>query len=138
MEREQICITDLHFAYPTQSGEALCGVSLTIRAGEYVVLCGESGCGKTTLLRHLKGSAVPHGTRSGSVSVCGVSPEDMDLRTEAQTVGFVRQDAEAVVATDKVFHELAFGLENLGLTQDEMRLRVAEMASFLASSFEIS
>ena len=127
---ERIRIDDLHFAYPQQAGEALCGVSLSIRAGEYVVLCGESGCGKTTLLRHLQGSAVPHGTRSGSVTVCGISPEDMDLRTQAETVGFVRQDAEAAVATDKVFHELAFGLENIGLPQDEMRLRVAEMASF--------
>ena len=127
---EQICINDLHFAYPQSSAEALCGVRLTVQAGEYVVLCGESGCGKTTLLRHLKGSAVPHGTRSGTVTVCGVPPEEMDLRQEAETVGFVRQNAEEAVATDKVFHELAFGLENLGLPQDEMRLRVAEMASW--------
>ena len=127
---EQINIKDLHFTYPQSDKEALCGIELTIRAGEYVVLCGESGCGKTTLLRHLKGSAVPHGTRTGSVTVCGVSPTETDLRHEAETVGFVRQDAEAAVATDKVFHELAFGLENLGSARDEMRLRVAETASF--------
>ena len=126
----QIRIEDLHFTYPQQTKEALCGVDLSIGAGEYVVLCGESGCGKTTLLRHLKGSAVPHGTRSGRVTVCSAAPWDMDLRTETQTVGFVRQDAEAAVATDKVFHELAFGLENLGVSAAEMRLRTAEMAGF--------
>ena len=127
---EQIQIENLHFTYPLCAGEALCGIDLTVRAGEYVALCGESGCGKTTLLRHLKGSAVPHGTRSGTVEVCGHVPQDADLRTDAQTVGFVRQDAESAVATDKVFHELAFGLENLGLPREEMRLRVAEMASY--------
>ena len=127
---EQIRINDLHFTYPLCSEEALCGVDLSIREGEYVVLCGESGCGKTTLLRQLKPTAVPHGTLRGSVTVCGIRVQDMDLRTEAQTVGFVRQDPENGAATDKVFHELAFGPENLGMDSVQMRLRVAETASW--------
>lgn len=126
---EQIRIDNLTFTYPLCARPALQNVSLTIRRGEYIVLCGESGCGKTTLLRQLKPSVCPHGEKSGSVTVCGKAADEMDLRTETETVGFVRQDPENAVATDKVFHELAFGLENLGLDAAEMRLRVAEMAA---------
>ena len=127
---EQIQIENLHFSYPLGQGEALAGVDLTIRAGEYVALCGESGCGKTTLLRHLKTALMPNGKRSGSVRFCGALLDTLDARTQASRIGFVFQDPESAVVTDKVYHELAFGLESLGMPQGEMRLRVAEMASY--------
>lgn len=127
---EQIQIENLHFTYPLCAGEALCGIDLTVRAGEYVALCGESGCGKTTLLRHLKTALTPAGKRVGVVRFCGTPLGELDARTEAEKIGFVQQDPENAVVTDKVYHELAFGLESLGLAQSEMRLRVAEMASY--------
>ncbi|MGN0635773.1 MAG: ABC transporter ATP-binding protein [Acutalibacteraceae bacterium] len=126
---EQICINDLYFTYPLCENEALAGVSFTIRAGEYVVLCGESGCGKTTLLRQMKTALLPEGKRSGDVLFEGKDVRSLSLREQTQ-IGFVQQDPESAVVTDKVFHELAFGLENLGLSEDVMRLRVAETASF--------
>ena len=127
---EQIQIENLHFTYPLCTDEALCGVDLTVHAGEYVALCGESGCGKTTLLRHLKNALTPAGKRVGVVRFCGTPIAELDARTEAEKIGFVQQDPENAVVTDKVYHELAFGLESLGVGQGEMRLRVAEMASY--------
>ena len=127
---EQIQIENLHFTYPLCAEEALCGVDLTVHAGEYVALCGESGCGKTTLLRHLKNALTPAGKRVGVVRYRGTPISELDARIEAEKIGFVQQDPENAVVTDKVYHELAFGLESLGLGQSEMRLRVAEMASY--------
>ncbi len=127
---EQIQIENLHFTYPLCENEALCGVDLTVHAGEYIALCGESGCGKTTLLRHLKNALTPAGKRVGAVCFCGTPIAELDARTEAEKIGFVQQDPENAVVTDKVYHELAFGLESLGVSQSEMRLRVAEMASY--------
>ena len=127
-------VENLTFAYPCvgqgASRPALSDVSLEIERGSYVVLCGKSGCGKTTLLRHLKSVLTPHGRRSGRVLFGGVSLDDVSQAEQAAKIGFVMQDPEAQVVTDRVWHELAFGLESLGADQRVMRLRVAEMASY--------
>ncbi|MGI6535320.1 MAG: ABC transporter ATP-binding protein [Eggerthellaceae bacterium] len=123
-------IKNLTFTYPGAQAPALDNVSLDIQEGSYVVLCGKSGCGKTTLLRHLKPPLAPHGTRSGTVLFRGVPIDDVDPREQAAGIGFVMQDPDAQVVTDKVWHELAFGLESLGCDARTMRLRVAEMASY--------
>ena len=123
-------IQNLSFSYPGCPRNALEEVSLTIEPGEYVLLCGRSGCGKTTLLRHLKTVLTPHGTRSGSVLLDGTPLEQVPLRDQAERIGFVMQNPDDQIVTDKVWHELAFGMENLGCEQKAMRLRVAEMASF--------
>ncbi|MGM9605691.1 MAG: ABC transporter ATP-binding protein [Faecousia sp.] len=123
-------IQDLSFSYPGAAAPALTGVNLTVAAGEYVLLCGASGSGKTTLLRHLKTVLTPHGDRSGSVLLNGIPLEQIPQREQAAKIAFVMQDPEDQIVTDKVWHELAFGLENLGCDQKTMRLRVAEMASF--------
>lgn len=127
---EQIEIKDLHFSYPLSQREALKGINLSVRAGEYIVLCGESGCGKTTLLRHLKASLLPEGTRTGEVLYDGRNTAELSLREESTEIGYVGQNPENAVVTDKVFHELSFGAENLGLPVQQMRLRVAEIASY--------
>ena len=127
---EQIQIENLCFRYPLCEQAALDGIHLTIHSGEYIALCGESGCGKTTLLRHLKSVLAPEGKRTGSVRLFGTRIEELDARTQASRIGFVQQDPENAVVTDKVYHELAFGLESLGVAPAEMRLRVAEMASY--------
>jgi energy-coupling factor transport system ATP-binding protein len=120
----------LMFTYPEQEKAALCDVSLTLRRGDFVVLCGPSGCGKTTLLRQFKSAIAPHGRRSGSILFDGQPLDDMDQRAQTTQVGFVQQNPENQVVTDKVWHELAFGLESLGLDTPTIHRRVAEMASF--------
>lgn len=125
-----IHIQNLSFSYPGANTPALSDVNLSVAPGEYVLLCGKSGSGKTTLLRHLKTVLAPHGLRSGSVTLDGVPLEQVSLGSQAARIGFVMQDPDDQIVTDKVWHELAFGLENLGCDQKTMRLRVAEMASF--------
>lgn len=123
-------IQDLSFTYPGAAAPSLEHVELTIRRGDYVLLCGKSGSGKTTLLRHLKSVLMPYGKRSGTVCFCGRPLEQVSPREQAAKIGFVMQNPDDQIVTDKVWHELAFGLENLGCDQKTMRLRVAEMASY--------
>ena len=123
-------IQDLSFSYPNAKKESLSGVTLSVEKGEYVVLCGKSGSGKTTLLRHLKSVLTPHGKRSGQILFCGVPIDEVSQRDQASKIGFVMQNPDDQIVTDKVWHELAFGLESLGCDQKTMRLRVAEMASY--------
>ena len=123
-------IKNLTFTYPKRECPALDGIDLTITKGEFVTLCGPSGCGKTTLLRHLKPSSVPHGIRSGSVFFNNTPLVELSAHDAAARIGFVTQSPDNQIVTDKVWHELAFGLESLGLKTPEIRLRVAEMASF--------
>ena len=123
-------IEHLTFAYPAGERPSLNEVSLSVVAGEYVVLCGRSGSGKTTLLRHLKSVLTPHGKRSGTVRFRGVPLEQVSQRDQAEKIGFVMQNPDDQIVTDKVWHELAFGLESLGCDQKTMRARVAEMACY--------
>ncbi|MDR0838095.1 MAG: ATP-binding cassette domain-containing protein [Oscillospiraceae bacterium] len=127
---EQYRIENLTFTYPERDAPALSEINLTVNRGEFLVLCGHSGCGKTTLLRQLKPSAAPHGVRSGEIFFENTQLAELSHRDASARIGFVTQSPDNQVVTDKVWHELAFGLESLGLKQSEIRLRVAEMASF--------
>ena len=109
---------------------ALDGVTLSLERGSYTVICGRSGCGKTTLLRHLKPVLAPHGAREGRVLFDGAPVERLGLRDQAVRIGFVMQSPSDQVVCDKVWHELAFGLENVGCDPQVMRSRVAETASY--------
>ena len=125
-----LTLEDLSFTYPGGAAPTLNHVNLTVAQGEYILLCGKSGSGKTTLLRHLKTVLSPHGSRTGTVRLDGIPLEGIGLRQQSEQIGFVMQNPDDQIVTDKVWHELAFGLENLGMEQSLMRLRVAEMASF--------
>lgn len=118
------------FTYPQQPRPALADVSLTVRQGEFWVLCGASGCGKTTLLRQLKPALRPHGAAEGRILFDGQPLDDLPPHRQAADIGFVLQSPEEQTVTDKVWHELAFGLESLGCDTPSIRRRVAEMASF--------
>ena len=127
---ETFAIHDLTFTYPEQDKPVLRDLNLTIRPGEFLVLCGPSGCGKSTLLRQMKPIMAPHGQRSGEIFFEGRPLEELDTRTQASQIGFVQQSPDNQIVTDKVWHELAFGLESLGYDTPTIRRRVAEMASF--------
>ena len=123
-------ISDLSFTYPTETVPALQNVSLSIEAGSFTVLCGRSGCGKSTLLRQLKPILQPHGTKTGEILFEGKPLESLSQREQSARIGFVLQNLDAQLVTDKVWHELAFGLESLGLDTPTIRRRVAEIASY--------
>ena len=118
------------FSYPGQSLPAVDDVTLSLADGEFVTLCGPSGCGKTTLLRSLKPALSPAGDFRGDILFDGKPLASLDAKTQASAIGFVMQNPDNALVTDKVWHELAFGLESLGLKTPEIRRRVAEMASF--------
>lgn len=133
---ELLKVENLSFTYPRQSGdtspekEALHQVSFQIQEGDFVVVCGESGCGKTTLLRMLKRELVPAGQKQGAIFFSGREQSELSDREAACEIGFVLQNPENQTVTDKVWHELAFGLENMGIPTPVIRRRVAEMACF--------
>ena len=124
-------IKNLSFSYAAAKGkDSLHNVNLTIQKGEYVVLCGKSGSGKTTLLRHMKTVLTPHGKHTGEILFNGVPMEKVSQRDQSSKIGYVMQNPDDQIVTDKVWHELAFGLESLGCDQKTMRARVAEMACY--------
>ena len=127
---ETFRIEQLAFSYPNMEKLALKNINLTIESGEFVVICGKSGCGKSTLIRHLKTVLTPYGKREGDIYFQGKLLDLVDDRTQSSQIGYVLQSPENQIVTDKVWHELAFGLESLGYDNNTIRLRVAEMASF--------
>ena len=124
-------IQNLTFSYAAAKGrKSLEDVTLSVERGEFLVLCGRSGSGKSTLLRHLKTVLTPNGKRSGEIYFNGTPLKDVSDRDQASKIGFVMQNPDDQIVTDKVWHELAFGLESLGCEQTAMRSRVAEMACY--------
>lgn len=127
----QFEIENLTFYYPTYKEKpSLNKVNLNIEKGEYITICGRSGSGKTTLLKHLKTVMTPYGEGTGKVFFEGKNINDVDLREQSTKIGYVMQNPDNQIVTDKVWHELAFGLESLGINQKEIRLKVSEMASY--------
>ena len=127
---ESYSFKNVDFTYPEGERKALRGISFTVAQGEFVILCGPSGCGKSTLLRHLKSCLTPHGRFSGEICYQGTPLSALSQREQAQQIGYVLQSPENQVVTDKVWHELAFGLESLGYDTPTIRRRVAEIAAF--------
>jgi len=123
-------VRDLSFAYPEQRNDTLSHLSFSISQGQFLTLCGPSGCGKSTFLRQLKTVLAPAGDRRGTIIFEGTPLDEVCQREQSAKIGFVQQSPENQIVTDKVWHELAFGLESLGYDTPTIRSRVAEMASF--------
>ena len=123
---EILAVKNLSFTYPLCERSAVNGVSFAVDSGEFVVLCGATGSGKSTLLRLLKREIAPNGEESGEIIFLGKAIGE----TSPEKIGFVAQRPDEQIVTDKVYSELAFGLENLGLPQNVIARRVAEMASY--------
>lgn len=127
---EILKIENLAFRYPNTEFSAIHNISLRVNEGDFVVLCGKSGCGKTTLLRLIKRELEPHGYKEGTIWFDGELLENLTNEKAATEIGFVMQNPENQIVMDKVWHELAFGLESLGLPNDIMKRRIAEMANY--------
>lgn len=123
-------IRNFSFEYALSDKKSLFEINLKIEDGDFLVLFGPSGCGKTTLLRQLKPELTPAGKSSGTVLMDGIKLSLNSTKTMTGKIGFVMQSPESQIVTDAVWHELAFGLENLGEDTLTIRRRVAEMASF--------
>lgn len=124
-------IENLTFSYAAAKGKkSLDEVSFDVEQGEFLVVCGSSGSGKSTLLRHLKPVLAPNGRRQGEIYFNQKPLRELTDREQASEIGFVMQNPDDQIVTDKVWHELAFGLESLGFRQQTMRARVAEMACY--------
>ncbi len=126
----QLEIKNLTFTYPLGDGEALRNINLKINSGEFITVCGKSGCGKTTLLRLIKNEIAPKGNKSGKILLYGEEIETVNSKISARKIGFVMQNPDTQIVTDKVWHELCFGLENLGFDTNEIASKVAEAVSY--------
>ena len=127
---EMLKVDSLSFTYAGEKEPALREVSFNLEAGEFALITGETGCGKSTLLRLLKRELAPRGRREGRILIGGRDAEELTARESGKKIGYVAQRPEEQTVTDRVWHELAFGLENLGIPEAEMRRRVAETAQF--------
>lgn len=127
---EILRVEELNFSYPDNSKKTLDNISFSVEEGDFVLLSGQSGCGKSTLVRHLKPKLIPYGIRRGNIYYYSKDIRKYPERKIASEIGYIFQNPDAQIVTDKVWNELAFGLENIGLDTQKIRLRVAEMASF--------
>ena len=123
-------VEGLTFRYRRATEPAIRDVSLTVSAGEVVLVAGPSGCGKSTLIRAING-LIPHaysGDLTGTVRVDGQSTSELKLRDLARTIGTVLQDPAKQIVGAMVESELAFGPENMGTPREEIRERIREVA----------
>lgn len=123
-------LKQVSFYYPEGVTPALTQIDLAVPAGGFVLVCGPSGSGKSTLLKHMKSSQIPFGKGTGELLFKGKDLETMELGESARSIGFVGQNPDNQIVTDTVWHELAFGLENLGVPVEEIRKRTAETAQY--------
>ncbi len=122
---EILKVEDLTFQYPLSERTAVRSASFAVNSGEFVVLCGATGSGKSTLLRCLKPEIAPTGTKSGNIVF-----QNAPLDVGSERIGFVAQRPDEQIVTDRVYSELAFGLENLGTPSDVIARKIAEISAF--------
>lgn len=127
---EIIRVKNLSFKYSDEEKEILKDININIQEGEFLLLIGESGCGKSTFLKQLKNELAPYGEAVGEIIYDNSPLRELEVKRSAAEIGFVMQNPNYQIVTEKVWHELAFGLESLGVHPEIIRRRVAEMASF--------
>ena len=116
-------IENFSFIYP-KGKEVIQDISFGVNKGDFVVISGKSGCGKTTLLKHLKPSLKPEGEMRGTIIL------DEEIENDDTKIGFVFQNPNDQIVMDKVWHEIAFGLENMGIPLKQMKRRVGEIVNY--------
>ncbi|MBP1989121.1 ABC transporter ATP-binding protein [Paenibacillus eucommiae] len=130
MEMAQLELKDVSFTYPQQPLPAINDVSISVQAGEFIVICGPSGSGKSTLLKLLKPELLTAGEKKGSIHYSGALLADVSLLELSAQIGMVMQNPESQMVLDRVMEELYFSMENVGLPPLVMRKRLAEIAQF--------
>lgn len=128
---ELLKIKDLSFSYADETDKVLSNINIEVNSGDFVIICGESGSGKSTLLKMIKRELQPKGHMTGKILLSGKSQESLSDKESFTKAGFVFQNPDNQIVTDKVWHEMTFGLENMELTQNEMQRRMAEMSVFM-------
>jgi len=123
-------IRDLSFTYPNTEAPAISEVNLSVNSGELVTVVGATGSGKSTLMRLIKPELRLNGTIAGSITLDDVNVSTLSPVESAKRIAYVGQHPEEQIVTDRVWHELAFTLENLGADRALIARRVAEVAAF--------
>lgn len=123
-------IENLSFSYSQKKVQVLKNINLMIKKGEFITICGQSGSGKSTLLRQLKTCLRPYGSMTGRILFCHQNLDDIKEREQAQKIGFVMQSPENQTVVNKVWGELAFGLESLGVKRKMIHRKMAEVSAF--------
>ena len=129
MKDEILKIKNLSFSYKNGK-EVLCDISFSVKKGEFILLAGSSGSGKTTLLKLLKPLISPVGNIKGEILFENKDLSSLPELSQAEKIGYVGQNPHNNIVCDEVWHELAFGLENLGCDSNTIRSRVAEISAF--------
>ncbi|MDP4133748.1 MAG: ABC transporter ATP-binding protein, partial [Bacillota bacterium] len=127
---ETFITKNLCFSYPERNEKALSDISVKINKGEFVTVCGSSGSGKSTFLKLFKPVVAPFGTKEGEIIFEGKNIDNIPDRILVENIGYVLQNPSAQIITDKVWHEVAFGLESLAINDVEIRKRVLDIADF--------
>lgn len=125
-----LSIENLSFKYSLASHYSLNEINLKINRGDFVLIAGASGSGKTTLIKQLKKELQPAGELTGNIIHDGINIHDLSMKDSTSQFGYVMQNPDNQIISDKVWHELVFALENNGYDQTAMEIRVAEMTNF--------
>lgn len=116
-------IENFSFTYPKDK-KIINNISFEIKKGDFLVITGKSGCGKTTLLRYFKPSLRPKGDIDGVIIL------DEEIENDDTKIGFVFQNPEDQLVMNTVWHEIAFGLENKGISLKQMKRRIGEIVNY--------
>lgn len=119
-----ISFKNVHFTYPGDDQESLCGIDLDIAAGSFVAVLGHNGSGKSTLAKHMNAILVPD---EGQVLIDGIDTADEERVIDVRrTVGMVFQNPDNQIVANVVEDDVSFAPENLGVPPEEIRRRVDE------------
>ena len=127
---EILRIKNLSFSYPQSNKSAINDISFSMNSGDFNIIFGQSGCGKSTLLKLIKNELSPYGKIEGSIYYNSKNTNNIEKKISASEIGFVMQNPDSQIVTDKVYRELAFGLESLGYDNASIKRKVAEIASY--------
>lgn len=105
-------------------------VNIQLEAGDFALLLGPSGSGKSCLMKHLIYKLAPYGNASGEILYKGQSLDSLSPYEHVKNIAYVSQNPDEQIVSESVWQELAFSLEQLGIPADKMRLRIAEVANF--------